>query len=95
MSSPIPRSVGLLYSAFTVYCGFRVNSGEGELMGLAPFGEPRHADLILEHLARLNDDGSIALNLKYFGHVGGRTTITPAFERLFDGPARPLGSTPT
>ena len=90
-----PDSVGLLYSAFTAYCGFRVNSGEGELMGLAPFGEPRYADLILDKLVTLGDDGSITMNQKYFAYIRGRRTINRRFENLFGGPARPLGATPT
>lgn len=90
-----PDSLGLLYSAFTQYCGFRVNSGEGELMGLAPFGEPRYADRILERLVELNDDGSIQMDQRYFAYVHGRRTINRRFEELFDGPARPLGASPT
>ena len=89
-----PDSVGLLYSAFTAYCGFRVNSGEGELMGLAPFGEPRWTDLILEELVDLSDDGSIELNQKYFAYTRGRRTINQRFERLFGGPTRALGTPP-
>ncbi len=90
-----PDSVGLLYSAFTHYCGFRVNSGEGELMGLAPFGEPRYADRIRERLVEVFDDGSIRIDQRYFAYVNGRRMTNRAFEELFDGPARPLHSTPT
>ena len=90
-----PDSVGLLYSAFTAYCGFRVNSGEGELMGLAPFGEPRWKDTILEELVTIAEDGSITMNQRYFAYIGGRRTINRRFEQLFGGPTRPRGSTPT
>lgn len=83
-----PDSVGLLYSAFTAYCGFRVNSGEGELMGLAPFGTARFADLILEKIVQLDEDGSIRLDQRYFAYVGGRRTTNRRFERLFGGPPR-------
>jgi len=66
-----PHSLGLLYSAFTAYCGFRVNSGEYKLMGLAPYGEPRYEKTILDRLIDLRDDGSFLLNLEYFGFLGG------------------------
>ncbi len=66
-----PHSLGLLYSAFTYYCGFRVNSGEYKLMGLAPYGEPRYADRILDHLIDLREDGSFGMNMRYFGFLGG------------------------
>jgi carbamoyltransferase len=90
-----PDSVGLLYSAFTAYCGMRVNGGEGELMGLAPFGEPRFAEQILDELVTLRPDGSITLDQRYFAYLGGRRTTSEAFHRLFGGPPRPLGAAPT
>ena len=62
-----PHSVGLLYSAFTYYCGFKVNSGEYKLMGLAPYGEPRYVDEIKQHLIDIKEDGSFRLNMDYFG----------------------------
>src|SRR5204863_7268325 len=61
-----PHSLGMLYSAFTHFCGFKVNSGEYKLMGLAPYGEPKHADLILRHLVDLKEDGSFRLDMSYF-----------------------------
>ncbi len=90
-----PDSIGLLYSAFTEYCGFRVNSGEGELMGLAPFGEPVYADRILDQVVDLRPDGSIRLNQKYFAYLRGRRTVNRRFEQLFGAPTRPLYSPPT
>jgi carbamoyltransferase len=89
-----PDSVGLLYSAFTSYCGFRVNSGEGELMGLAPFGRPVHADAIRDHVVEISDDGSIHLDQRYFAYLAGRRTTSRRFHDLFGGPPTPLGSTP-
>jgi carbamoyltransferase len=83
-----PHSLGLLYSAFTYYCGFKVNSGEYKLMGLAPYGEPRYADLILERLVDLRPDGSFRLNLDYFGYCGGLRMTNEAFHRLFGAPPR-------
>jgi carbamoyltransferase len=83
-----PHSVGLLYSAFTYVTGFRVNSGEYKVMGLAPYGEPRYASAIRDHLVDISDDGSIRLNLEYFEFVHGLTMTGGGFERLFDGPAR-------
>ena len=83
-----PHSIGLLYSAFTYYCGFKVNSGEYKLMGLAPYGEPRYVNRILDNLLELRDDGSFRLNMKYFGFLGGDTMTNRRFERLFGGPAR-------
>ncbi len=83
-----PDSLGLLYSAFTSYLGFRVNSGEYKVMGLAPYGEPRYADLILSRLMRLRDDGSFALDRRYFGYVSGLTMTSGAFHALFGGPPR-------
>ncbi len=83
-----PHSPGLLYSAFTHYCGFRVNSGEYKLMGLAPYGEPKYRDLILERLVRLHQDGSFWLDQRYFDYAAGLTMTGPKFDRLFGGPAR-------
>ncbi|MFV1966343.1 MAG: carbamoyltransferase [Pirellulaceae bacterium] len=83
-----PHSPGLLYSAFTYFCGFRVNSGEYKLMGLAPYGEPKYADLILERLIDLKEDGSFRLDMSYFNYCQGLTMTGPKFERLFGGPPR-------
>ena len=83
-----PNSVGLLYSAFTYFTGFRVNSGEYKLMGLAPYGRPRYKDLILSEIVDLKDDGSIALNLAYFDFLGGLRMTNRRFAKLFGGPPR-------
>jgi carbamoyltransferase len=83
-----PHSLGLLYSAFTHYCGFRVNSGEYKLMGLAPFGEPRFYKLILEHLLDLKDDGSFRMDMSYFNYTAGLSMISKKFEQLFGKPRR-------
>ena len=83
-----PHSLGLLYSAFTYFTGFRVNSGEYKLMGLAPYGQPKYVDLILEHLLDLKDDGSFRLNLDYFGYVSGLRMTNAKFAALFGGPER-------
>jgi carbamoyltransferase len=83
-----PDSLGLLYSAFTYYTGFKVNSGEYKVMGLAPYGEPKYVDLIYEHLVDLKEDGSFTLNQEYFGYLTGLTMTNGAFSRLFGGPAR-------
>lgn len=80
-----PHSLGLLYSAFTYYCGFRVNSGEYKLMGLAPYGEPKYSDIILDKILRLNDDGSFQLNMLYFNYCEGLTMTSPEFHKLFGG----------
>ena len=80
-----PHSPGLLYSAFTSYCGFRVNSGEYKLMGLAPYGEPRYYDLILEHIVNLKDDGSFRMDMSYFNYCQGLTMTSAKFHRLFGG----------
>jgi carbamoyltransferase len=88
-----PHSLGLLYSAFTYYCGFKVNSGEYKLMGLAPYGKPVYTDAILEHLARLDDDGSLWLNMEYFNYCQGLTMTGPKFHDLFGGPPRKPEST--
>jgi carbamoyltransferase len=83
-----PHSLGLLYSAFTYYTGFKVNSGEYKLMGLAPYGEPKYADLILNNLIDLKADGSFRLNMEYFDYCTGLSMINGKFERLFGLPAR-------
>ena len=83
-----PHSLGLLYSAFTYYCGFKVNSGEYKLMGLAPYGEPKYTELILDKLVDLKEDGSLAMDMQYFNYCEGLTMTGPEFDRLFDGPAR-------
>ncbi|MGQ0512047.1 MAG: carbamoyltransferase family protein [Betaproteobacteria bacterium] len=83
-----PHSLGLLYSAFTQFCGFKVNSGEYKLMGLAPYGRPVHAERIRENLIELRTDGSFRLNLEHFGFVDGMSMIGEGFSRLFGGPAR-------
>ncbi|MBF0253376.1 MAG: carbamoyltransferase, partial [Candidatus Omnitrophica bacterium] len=83
-----PHSLGLLYSAFTYYCGFRVNSGEYKLMGLAPYGEPLYVDKILDNLIDLKDDGSFKLNMKYFNYCTGLTMTNKKFDDLFDGAHR-------
>jgi len=83
-----PHSLGLLYSAFTYYTGFKVNSGEYKLMGLAPYGTPRYVDLIWEHLIDLKPDGSFRLNLEYFNYCTGLTMTNERFHGLFGGPPR-------
>ena len=83
-----PDSIGLLYSAFTYYTGFRVNSGEYKVMGLAPYGEPRYAGLILDHLIDLKPDGSFRLNQAYFDYCVGFKMTSRRFDALFGGPAR-------
>jgi carbamoyltransferase len=83
-----PDSLGLLYSAFTYFTGFRVNSGEYKLMGLAPYGTPKYADLILSELVDLKEDGSIRLNLSYFDFLGGLKMTNQRFAELFNGPPR-------
>lgn len=83
-----PHSLGLLYSAFTYYTGFRVNSGEYKVMGLAPYGEPRYVDLILKHLMDLKEDGSFRLNMDYFNYMSGLTMTSKKFHALFGGPPR-------
>jgi carbamoyltransferase len=83
-----PHSLGLLYYSFTYYTGFRVNSGEYKVMGLAPYGEPRYRDLILEHLVDLKEDGSFRLDMSYFNYCQGLTMTGPKFHRLFGGPPR-------
>ncbi len=83
-----PHSVGLLYSAFTYFTGFKVNSGEYKLMGLAPYGEPRYADRIRDHLVDLREDGSLRLDLSYFGFCDRPVMTNERFADLFDGPPR-------
>lgn len=83
-----PHSLGLLYSAFTYYCGFKVNSGEYKLMGLAPYGEPKYVEQILEHLVEVNEDGSFALNMTYFDYPAGERMTNAKFDALFGGPAK-------
>lgn len=83
-----PNSLGLLYSAFTYYTGFKINSGEYKLMGLAPYGKPIYADIIRNKLIRLNKDGSVILNQQYFNYVGGLTMTNEHFHELFGGPPR-------
>jgi carbamoyltransferase len=83
-----PHSLGLLYSAFTYYTGFKVNSGEYKVMGLAPYGEPKYADLILDKLIDLKEDGSFRLNMEYFDYCTGLTMTNAKFDELFGGPPR-------
>ncbi|MCA9756832.1 MAG: carbamoyltransferase [Candidatus Eisenbacteria bacterium] len=83
-----PHSLGMLYSAFTYYTGFRVNSGEYKVMGLAPYGEPKYVDTILEHLMDVKEDGSFRLDMKYFDYCTGMKMTNGEFDRLFGGPAR-------
>lgn len=83
-----PHSLGLLYSAFTYFCGFKVNSGEYKLMGLAPYGQPRYLNRIRDHLLDLREDGSFALDQRYFNYCQGLTMTSRAFDQLFDGPPR-------
>lgn len=83
-----PHSLGLLYSAFTYFCGFKVNSGEYKLMGLAPYGEPKYEDTIREHLIDLRADGSYALDTSYFGYLDSMVMTNDRFAALFGGPRR-------
>ncbi len=83
-----PHSLGLLYSAFTYFAGFRVNSGEYKVMGLAPYGEPRYVQTIKDHLLEIRDDGSLWMNMEYFTYPHGLTMTGGPFETLFGGPAR-------
>ncbi|MBF0278554.1 MAG: carbamoyltransferase [SAR324 cluster bacterium] len=83
-----PHSLGLLYSAFTYYTGFKVNSGEYKVMGLAPYGEPKYVQLILDHLIDLKEDGSFALNMGYFDYCKGLKMTNSAFNQLFGAPPR-------
>src|SRR3989440_1466239 len=83
-----PDSLGLLYSAFTYYTGFKVNSGEYKVMGLAPYGDPKYVDMIYRKLIDLREDGSFTLNQEYFNYLTGLTMTNGAFDRLFGGPPR-------
>jgi len=83
-----PHSLGMLYSAFTYYTGFKVNSGEYKVMGLAPYGQPKYVDTILDRLVELRDDGSFKLNMAYFNYLSGLTMTNGAFDMLFGGPPR-------
>jgi len=83
-----PHSLGLIYSAFTYYCGFHVNSGEYKLMGLAPYGEPRYASLIRDHIIDIRPDGSFHLDMRYFDYCTGLRMTSEAFHKLFGGPPR-------
>ena len=88
MEMTFPNSLGLLYSAFTYYTGFKINSGEYKLMGLAPYGEPKYVDIICKELIHINSDGTIAVNQKYFNYTFGLKTINKNFENLFGKAAR-------
>jgi carbamoyltransferase len=83
-----PHSLGMLYSAFTYYTGFKVNSGEYKVMGLAPYGEPKFVDAIFEHLLELRDDGSFRMRMKYFNYLSGLTMTSGRFDEVFGGPPR-------
>ena len=83
-----PHSLGMLYSAFTYYTGFRVNSGEYKVMGLAPYGKPKYVDLIYKHLITVKEDGSFKLNMDYFNFAAGLTMTNDKFHDLFGGPPR-------
>ena len=83
-----PHSLGLLYSAFTYYLGFKVNSGEYKVMGLAPYGEPKYHDLIIKHLLDLREDGSFRMDMSYFDYLGGFTMTNEKFADLFGAPSR-------
>ena len=84
-----PHSLGLLYSAFTYFTGFKVNSGEYKLMGLAPYGEPKYVQTILDNLIDLKEDGTFQLNMRYFNYAVGLTMTNREFDKLFGGPPRP------
>ena len=83
-----PHSLGLLYSAFTYFTGFKVNSGEYKLMGLAPYGEPKYADLIRDRLIEIKPDGTFRMDMRYFNYANGLTMTNERFAALFGGPAR-------
>ena len=83
-----PHSLGLLYSAFTYYTGFKVNSGEYKVMGLAPYGEPKYADLIKEKIIKISEDGSFQLDMSYFNYATGLTMTSKKFNNLFGGAPR-------
>jgi len=90
MEIQFPHSLGLLYSAFTQYCGFKVNSGEYKLMGLAPYGEAKYVDTIYQHLINLRSDGSFSLDMQYFDFATGRTMTNAKFHALFAGEPHPF-----
>ncbi|HDN26125.1 MAG TPA: hypothetical protein ENG03_03335 [Thioploca sp.] len=90
-----PHSLGLLYSAFTYFTGFKVNSGEYKLMGLAPYGEPKYVQTILDNLIDLKEDGTFQLNMRYFNYTVGLTMTNSRFGKLFGGPPRPREGTLT
>ena len=90
-----PHSIGLLYSAFTYYTGFKVNSGEYKVMGLAPYGEPKYVDLIYKYLLDLKEDGTFRLDMNYFNYAAGLTMTNDKFHSLFGGPPRKSESTLT
>jgi len=90
-----PHSLGMLYSAFTFYTGFKVNSGEYKLMGLAPYGQPKYVDVILETIVDVREDGSLWLDMSYFNYCQGLTMTSEKFHRLFEGPPRDPESTIT
>ena len=83
-----PHSIGLLYSAFTYYTGFKVNSAEYKVMGLAPYGEPKYKGIIFKELIDVKDDGSFALNMNYFNYATGLTMTNENFSKLFGQPVR-------
>ena len=83
-----PHSLGLLYSAFTYYTGFKVNSGEYKVMGLAPYGKPKYKNLIIDNLMDLKEDGSFKLNMDYFNYATGLTMTNKKFSNLFGHPVR-------
>jgi carbamoyltransferase len=83
-----PHSLGLLYSAITYYTGFKVNSGEYKVMGLAPYGEPKYKDIILKEIINVKDDGSFKMNMEYFNYCAGLTMTNYKFDKLFGGPPR-------
>ena len=83
-----PHSLGLLYSAFTYYTGFRVNSGEYKVMGLAPYGKPKYVQAIYENLIDLKEDGTFRLKIDYFNYCSGLTMTNGKFDQLFGGPPR-------
>ena len=83
-----PHSLGLIYSAFTYYTGFKVNSGEYKVMGLAPYGEPKYKDIIVNNLIDIKDDGSFRLDMSYFNYATGLTMTNKKFSNLFGQPVR-------
>lgn len=90
-----PHSLGLLYSAFTHYCGFKINSGEYKLMGLSSYGKPKYYQLIKDHLIKIYKDGSFTINQKYFSYCYGLSMTNKKFDHLFKGPAHPFDAPPT